>query len=275
MLPYGRLEETHSPGKGKFPVPPSPSGSTEGATAEKNPETTAIPPAEALAEQSPVSTVQVLSSREGTLSATRGDVEPVVGAKPEVATAQPSPSTPRTEEASPAGGSAATVTITPVRTSLRKATVGPFAFAPEAPMLVLPLVGLSAAGCFPNYQTAMSNGALVPYDSLDRNSTFVVFVSHRWVSRSADDSAVEASFRQEGERGGGGVGGDAGTPDVDSTKHALLVEGLRLILASLPREVTVFLWVDYSCIDQVKRVSGKKITWSIIGQRKDRRDNGM
>lgn len=111
-------------------------------------------------------------------------------------------------------------------------------------MFVLPLAGLSAARCFPKYQNAMRHGALVPYDSLDRNSAFVVFVSHRWVN----DSSRSTGFRQ---RGAAGNGGD-GTPDVDSAKHAFLVEGLSSILASLPREVAVFLWIDFSCIDQVR-----------------------
>lgn len=114
-------------------------------------------------------------------------------------------------------------------------------------MFVLPLAGLSAARGFPKYQAAMRSGALVPYDSLDRNNTFVVFVSHRW---------VDASTGREGGAGGGSEGqgdggGGGGTPDVGAAKHGFLVEGLTSILASLPREVAVFLWIDYSCIDQV------------------------
>lgn len=84
----------------------------------------------------------------------------------------------------------------------------------------------------------------MPYDSLDRNSAFVVFVSHRWVN----DSSRSTGIRQ---RGAAADGGD-GRPDVDSAKHAFLVEGLSSILASLPREVAVFLWIDFSCIDQVR-----------------------
>ena len=111
-------------------------------------------------------------------------------------------------------------------------------------MFVLPLAGLNATRCFPKYQNAMNSGALVPYDSLDRNIAFVVFVSHRWVN----DSSRSTGSRQ---REAAGDGGD-GTPDVDSAKHAFLVEGLSSILASLPREVAVFLWIDFSCIDQVR-----------------------
>ncbi|CAN0474960.1 unnamed protein product, partial [Laminaria digitata] len=143
--------------------------------------------------EAPVSTVHVVSSRPATASltptssaATRGRVvDPVVGAKAEGAMAQPSPTTPRTEQASPAAGGPGThVTITPIRTSLRKGTVGPFAFAPETPMLVLPLAELEAAGCFPRYEDAMKSGALVACDSLARGSAFVVFVSHRWVNKA-------------------------------------------------------------------------------------------
>lgn len=113
-------------------------------------------------------------------------------------------------------------------------------------MFVLPLAGLSAARCIPKYETAMRSGALVRYDALDRNSAFVVFVSHRWVNES---SMGRPGFRQY--EGGGGR--EDGTPDVESAKHAFLVEGLNSILASLPREVAVFLWIDFSCIDQVRR----------------------
>lgn len=248
-------QETASPEReGKFSAPPSPS-SVEGATGEKNPVAASNSPAEALAE-APVSTVQVISSREGTLSAERGGVEAVVGAKAERTAAQPSPSTPRTEEASPAGGSG--LPVTPIRTSARKGAVGPFAFPPEAPMFVLPLAGLSAAGCFPKYDAAMRSGALVRYDSLDRNSTFVVFVSHRWVNESGPTCG--GGFRQQGAEGVGG-GGD-GASDVDSAKHAFVVEGLNSILASLPREVAVFVWLDYSCIDQVERVSKRSLSFA-------------
>lgn len=80
----------------------------------------------------------------------------------------------------------------------------------------------------------------MPYDSLDRNNAFVVFVSHRWVN----ESDRPTGFRQLGD------GGD-GTPDVESAKHGFLVEGFSSILASLPREVAVFLWVDFSCVNQV------------------------
>lgn len=114
-------------------------------------------------------------------------------------------------------------------------------------MYVLPLAGLSAARCFPKYENAMRSGALVPYDSLDRNSAFVVFVSHRWVNESSQQSG----FEQRGD------GGD-GTPDLESAKHGFLVEGLSSILASLPREVAVFLWIDFSCIDQVRRETGDR-----------------
>lgn len=239
-----RSERTRS-AEGKFSLPPSPSGSVEGATGEKRSSSESSPREEALAE-APVPHVQVLSSREGTLSARRGGaVTPVMGAKSEGALSQPSPCTPRTEEASPSAASLAPVSSimqTPTR-STRRGGVGPFAFPPEAPMLVLPLAGLSAARCFPKFQNAMRSGALVPYDSLDRNSAFVVFVSHRWVN----DSGRPTAFRQHGAAGGGD-----GMPDVDSAKHGFLVEGLNSILASLPREVAVFLWVDYSCIDQVR-----------------------
>lgn len=121
-------------------------------------------------------------------------------------------------------------------------------------MFVLPLAGLSAARCFPKYQNAMSSGALVPYDSLDRNSAFVVFVSHRWVN----ESSRPTGFRQHGAAARDGDGAGDGTPDVDSAKHAFLVEGLTSILASLPREVAVFLWIDFSCIDQVRE---PRIIW--------------
>eukprot|EP00752_Nemacystus_decipiens_P004430 g4043.t1 len=241
--------------EGTFSLPPSPSGSTEGATGEKNSASASSQTAEALAE-APVSTVQIVSSRagEGTLSATRGvGVPPVMGAKSEGTLSQPSPSTPRTEESSPSATSLAPVPVmqTPIRSSsARRGGVGPFAFPPEAPMFVLPLAGLSAARCFPKYQNAMNSGALVPYDSLDRNSAFVVFVSHRWVN----DSTRSTGFRQRGATGDGGDG----TPDVDSAKHAFLVEGLSSILASLPREVAVFLWIDFSCIDQDNEESKRK-----------------
>ncbi|CBJ29089.1 MORN repeat variant family protein [Ectocarpus siliculosus] len=128
--------------------------------------------------------------------------------------------------------------------------VGPFAFPPEAPMFVLPLTGLSAARSFPKYQNAMRSGALVPYDSLDRNSAFVVFVSHRWIN--------ESSRPTEFWKHGGGQDFGEGSPDVDSAKHTFLVEGLHSILASLPREVAVFLWIDYSCIDQENPESKRK-----------------
>lgn len=117
-------------------------------------------------------------------------------------------------------------------------------------MFVLPLAGLSAAREFPKYQAAMRSGALVPYDSLDRNNTFVVFVSHRWVDAPTEGVGEGGGGGGEFEEKGGG-GGRAGTPDVGAAKHAFLVEGLSSILASLPREVAVFLWIDYSCIDQV------------------------
>lgn len=170
---------------------------------------------------------------------------PVMGAKSEGALSHASPCTPRTEEASPSAASLApvsTITQTPTR-SARRGGVGPFAFPPEAPMFLLPLAGLSAARCFPKFENARRSGALVPYDALDRNSAFVVFVSHRWVN----DSSRPTAFRQHGAARGGD-----GMPDVDSAKHGFLVEGLNSILASLPREVAVFLWIDYSCIDQVR-----------------------
>ncbi|CAN0381100.1 unnamed protein product, partial [Ectocarpus sp. 12 AP-2014] len=239
-------------GEGKFSLPPSPSGSVGGAMG-KDP-TPSSPPAEALAE-APVSTVQILSSREGTLSANRGSAvpPPVMGAKSAGTLSQPSPSTPRTEEASPSATSVLAVPIeqTPTRWAHRGGGgVGPFAFPPEAPMFVLPLTGLSAARSFPKYQNAMRSGALVPYDSLDRNSAFVVFVSHRWIN--------ESSRPTEFWKHGGGQDFGEGSPDVDSAKHTFLVEGLHSILASLPREVAVFLWIDYSCIDQENPESKRK-----------------
>eukprot|EP00903_Cladosiphon_okamuranus_P017117 g15770.t1 len=251
-----------NPGEGSFSLPPSPSGSIEGATGEKTSAPASSQAAEALAE-APVSTVQIVSSREGdgNPSAIRGiGMPPVMGAKSEgtLTLSQPSPSTPRTEESSPSAASVAPVPTkqTPIRSvsssslSARRGGVGPFAFPPEAPMFVLPLAGLSAARCFPKYQKAMRSGALVPYDSLDRNSAFVVFVSHRWIN----DSGRSTAFRQQGAAGDGGDG----TPDVDSAKHAFLVEGLSSILASLPREVAVFLWIDFSCIDQDDEESKRK-----------------
>lgn len=224
-------------------------------------------PAQALAEalaEAPVSTVHVLSSTPATASvastssAARGRVEPVVGAKAEGTMAQLSPTTPRTEQASPAGGPGTQMTITPIRASLRRGIVGPFAFSPETPMLVMPLAELDSAGCFPRYEDAMKSGALVACDSLARGSAFVVFVSHRWVKK-ASNGAGEGAAGREGEGlwgmagGAGSGGGEGGAPDVDSTKHSCLVEGLNSTLASLPREVTVFVWIDYSCIDQVRK----------------------
>ncbi|CAM9492314.1 unnamed protein product [Pylaiella littoralis] len=245
--PVARRNDKPKSGEENFSSPPSPSGSVQGATDEKTTSTTSSPAAEALAE-APVSTVQVLSSRESTLSARRGEaVPPVVGAKSEGTFSQPSPCTPRTEEASPSASLAQVpVMHTPTR-STRRGGVGPYAFPQEAPMFVLPLAGLSAASCFPKYENAMRSGALVPYDSLDRNSAFVVFVSHRWVNDSSRPT-------ESGKPGDGGNG----TPDVESAKHGLLVEGLSSILASLPREVAVFLWIDFSCIDQDNKESKRK-----------------
>ncbi|CAN0109931.1 unnamed protein product, partial [Ectocarpus sp. 13 AM-2016] len=74
---------------------------------------------------------------------------------------------------------------------------------------------------------------------------FVVFVSHRWINESTRPT--------EFWKHGGGQDFGEGSPDVDSAKHTFLVEGLHSILASLPREVAVFLWIDYSCIDQVRK----------------------
>lgn len=249
----------------KFSVPPSPSSAEDesvqdDATGGKDPSSTVasgpaaltVQPAEALTEAS-VPAVQVLSSREEKLGLCEGRVrvaEAVLGTKIEATASQPSPSTPGTEEASPSAGSGGLgvtpLPITPIQSSMRKGAIGPFSFPPEAPMYVLPLAGLSAAGCFPKYDAAIRSGALVPYDSLDRNITFVVFVSHRWVNEPTDPTG-RAGFRRK-QKGNGGNG----TPDVDSAKHAFLVEGLNSILASLPREVAVFLWIDYSCIDQVR-----------------------
>lgn len=255
-------------GSGKFSVPPSPS-SVEGATGEKAPALSASRSREALVE-APSSTVTVLASREGTLSDQRGAVEPVVGAKSEGAGAQSAPCTPRTEEASPAGGAGLLATTTPVRipsaiaarggvggapsTAVRRGGIGPFALPPESPMLLLSLTGLSTAGCIPDHKTALASGSLFPYESLDRSTSFVVFVSHRWVpvkgSKGVKDGkigGVQGSSVRVGE------GRDRGEmlPDMDSTKHGLLVEGLNSVLASLPREVAVFVWIDHSCIDQV------------------------
>lgn len=258
-------------GSGKFSVPPSPS-SVEGVTGEKAPAPATSRAGEALAE-APSSTVTILASREGTLSDQRGTAEPVVGAKSEGAGAQSAPCTPRTEEASPAGGAGLLATTTPVRipsvtasaatrgrvrgassTAVRRGGIGPFALPPESPMLVLSLTGLSTAGCIPDHRTAVASGSLFPYDSLDRSTSFVVFVSHRWVpvgeSRGVKDGksgGVQGGLARLGEGGGR----SERLPDMDSTKHGLLVEGLNSVLASLPREVAVFVWIDHSCIDQV------------------------
>lgn len=255
-------------GSGKFSVPPSPS-SVEGATGEKAPAPAASRTGEALVE-APSSTVTVLASREGTLSDERGTVEPVVGAKSEGAGAQSAPCTPRTEEASPAGGAGLLSTTTPVHipsvtaarggvggapsTAVRRGGIGPFALPPESPMLLLSLTGLSTAGCIPDHKTALASGSLFPYESLDRSTSFIVFVSHRWVPVKESKGVKDGKIG--GVQGGSvrvGEGGDRGErlPDMDSTKHGLLVEGLNSVLASLPREVTVFVWIDHSCIDQV------------------------
>lgn len=115
---------------------------------------------------------------------------------------------------------------------------------PEAPMFVLPLGGLSAARGFPTYAVASRSGVLVPCDSLDRSRSFVVFVSHRWVADSVDPGGGSGSRRAKHRPGA--------RADVCSTKHALVVEALHSMLPSLPRWVGVYVWMDYSCIDQVR-----------------------
>ena len=128
-------------------------------------------------------------------------------------------------------------------------------------MMVLPLAELESAQSFPRYEDVVKSGALVACDSLTRGSAFVVFVTHRWVK--ASNGAGEGD-EGEGLWGAGGRGNGAGeTPDVDGTKHSFLVEGLSSILASLPRDVTVFVWIDYSCVDQVRKNGG--LGWGGFG----------
>ena len=237
------------------PLPPSPS-----SVEDKTPAPSGLKAEEEALAEAPSPTARVLASGggEGTLSAQRGSVEAVVDAKSEgAAVPQSSPCTPRTEEASPAGRAPLASTATPVRSAARG--IGPLALFPEYPMFVLSLAGLSAARCIPDYRAALASGKLLPYDSLNRSTAFVVFVSHRWVNKSGGplpggSGGVRVSLRQRQQRqqdGGEAFGGGVNAPDLGTVKHEILMEGLNSILASLPREVAVFLWIDYSCIDQV------------------------
>lgn len=105
-------------------------------------------------------------------------------------------------------------------------------------------------GGFPTHRAARESGILVPSESLDRSCAFVVFVSHRWVADGGDPGGGDVS-----EDGGGAEGGAGGMgackPDVGSAKHALVLEGLSALMPTLPRGVTVYVWIDCSCIDQV------------------------
>lgn len=276
-----------SPGERKFAESPPSPASVE-ATGEKTASSPAG--AEALAE-APVSTVlqvvsspssshdgMLLSARRGGegIGAGHGSVSTAATAKAEEGSVmESSPPTPRTEEASPApsllssvagatgyggetmlgaatgrqtGGTAVAVATVGAAGGETNATIAAIMAGPspadrpaEARMYVLPLGGLSAARAFPTYEAAMRSEVLVPCDSLDRSRTFVVFVSHRWVGGDPGGGVVD-----EGEKIRGGC-----SPDSGSAKHDLVVEGLSLILPSLPSWVAVYVWIDYCCVDQV------------------------
>lgn len=78
--------------------------------------------------------------------------------------------------------------------------------------------------------------ALVRYRDLpDRSRSFVVFVSHAWMRPHTTPSFAHPDTSSRG-----------------GEKYRLISEAGDRIRAHLPPDVRVLLWIDYSCVDQVR-----------------------
>lgn len=79
--------------------------------------------------------------------------------------------------------------------------------------------------------------ALVRYRDLpDRSRSFVVFVSHAWMRPHTTPSFAHPDTSSRG-----------------GEKYRLIAEAGDRIRAHLPPDVRVLLWIDYACVDQVRK----------------------
>lgn len=74
-------------------------------------------------------------------------------------------------------------------------------------------------------------------DLPDRSRSFVVFVSHAWMRPHTTPSFAHPDTSSRG-----------------GEKYRLIAEAGDRIRAHLPPDVRVLLWIDYSCVDQVRVV---------------------
>ncbi len=72
-------------------------------------------------------------------------------------------------------------------------------------------------------------------DLPDRSRSFVVFVSHAWMRPHTTPSFAHPDTSSRG-----------------GEKYRLIAEAGDRIRAHLPPDVRVLLWIDYSCVDQVR-----------------------
>eukprot|EP01038_Epipyxis_sp_PR26KG_P015909 gene15909-21582_t len=76
---------------------------------------------------------------------------------------------------------------------------------------------------------------LITYDSIDRNDSLFIFISHCWL------------------RGYPGAPGYDRRPHPDSANHdkyKLMVESINKILSTLTTMTKCYVWLDFGCIDQ-------------------------
>lgn len=100
----------------------------------------------------------------------------------------------------------------------------------EAPMKLLPFEVLRAFGAIPRSSEKLAHKLLGDISPQAREESFFVFLSHRWFEPSLDPNIAN--------------------PDKRGLKFATVITAVEKIKDGLKPGTTVYLWIDFFCIDQ-------------------------